>query len=101
MYWAFSPVMGPSQKILIPTRGQDVVYGFGMGLFQNLYFLIIYFDFRTSSRRGLWSVFVLRESVVDFNWKISWAYIGVSSAVYPALIALERVRSDSLGSLSR
>ena len=30
--------MGPSQKILIPTRGQDVVYGFGMGLFQNLYF---------------------------------------------------------------
>lgn len=107
MYWAFSPVMGPSQNLnflIIYFDSHNTWSRCSLwlwnGTISKLIFLIIYFDFRTSSRRGLWSVFVLRESVVDFNWRISCAYIGVSSAVYPALIALERVRSDSLGSLS-
>ena len=45
-------------------------------------------------------LFVLWWSVVHWNWRISWARFRVSSAARPALIALERVRSDSLWSLT-
>ena len=46
-------------------------------------------------------LFVFWRSVVHWNWRISWACFWVSTAAYPALIALERVIWDSLGSLTR
>ena len=70
--------------------------------FQIFYFLIISFDFLLVIwRRGLQSLLILWRSATDWNWRISRACFRVSSATHPALMALERVRSDSLKSLSR
>ena len=42
---------------------------------------------------------ILWRSVADWDWRISLACFRVTSAACPALMALERVRSDSVKSL--
>ena len=69
---------------------------------QNLHLLIISFDFPLGNWwRCLRSLLILWRVAPDWNWRISQACFRVSSATCPALMAFERVRSDSLKSLSR
>ena len=69
---------------------------------QNLHFLIISFDFSLGPWWwGLQSLLILCRLAADWDWKILRSCFRVSSATCPALMALERLRSDSLKSLSQ
>ena len=69
---------------------------------QNLYFLTISFDFSLGPWWwGLQSLLILCRLAADWDWRILRSCFRVSSATCPALMALERVRSDSLKSLSQ
>ena len=84
---------------------QDLPYAghFSLGLepLQSLHLLIIFFDFLLGAWwRGLRSLLILWRLAADWDWRISRAWVRVSSAACPALMVLKKVRLDSLKSLS-
>ena len=69
---------------------------------KNLHFLITFFNFPLETWwRGFQSLLVLWKLAPDWNQRISKACFQVFSTACLALMALERVRSDSIKSLSQ
>ena len=76
-------------------------FALGWEPLQNLHFLIISFDYSLGAWwPSLQTLLIVWRSATDWDWRISRVCFRVFSAACPALIALERVRADSLKSLS-